>query len=1173
MSRKRRSRDRAEGRDRSGDEYADQAPERPKRWRRRLVGLLLLLAAIVAAAPTIVGRTAVRNSLLGQAMPPGWTIASEQASFGWATRQSITGLTIADQAGKPLLTVESVTVPRSLLSLAIDQSDLGTLSVIRPTVYVETRDGGSNWEDFIAALNHLQQEPANESMALAVEVVEGVVRGTDAVTGRQWLVDNANITAKLANAIEAHGSAEVTTAESADRGKLKFRCQPDASDGQQLELLAERLPLMPIESWLARSAPGTRVAGAVSTDAKLSWRNDPQRGLALTSTGRIEASNLELDTPALAGDRLRSRKVSSPWDIRVDGDELTITQLKVSADWANFEVNGIASIRELQTIEVNQVLQGQLPKRDLELAGKVDLAAIATMLPRSLQLREGVRIDAGQLSFDAGGQPEGDSFVWQAAAAIQQVAGSDGRREIRWQKPIQAEATLRETASGARLEALTIDAPFVQAELQTQQDAVTGNVEVDLAKFSQELGQFIDLQSWQLRGLGEGEFSIARKPSDQFEATANLQLTDLRVADAGREVWTEPKLAIECSANGIEKNLQPTALTSGSLQLRGPRDQLEATLLEPVQLTDPAQAAQLQVSGNGPLELWIDRLRPWLASAPRQLAGEASLQAQVRLSSDQVQVVESNGSVVQLRVQASGLSIDEPRVEFSGDGLIDVAGASLRSQQLQVLGRSFSIRARDIDVALAGDSPSARGSVAFRTDLERLATMVNMTGGPTSTWPQGAAVGQVNLTSVGQQVQADLGVKFDQLRIMRTTAAAGATYGQPEVLWSEPMLEVTGVANYAADTDRLQFSDMNIQGETLRLSSNASIDRLSSVGVLQANGLVEYAPEQLAQLIASYAGREVQLQGDRQVRFQVTGPLLTGQGAKTHWSHVWDVGAEAGWSSAGVYGLPLGGGKLKGTLRDGQLQIAPLDVSVGEGRLTAAPLVNLNPGAERLILQRGPLVSNVEISPAVSEQMLKYVAPVLAGATRAEGKFSIDLDQAEVPFADPQRARVQGRLTSHRLAVSPGPMMNQLISIVKQIESLSKSKQFLQAATGPRTKSFLTMAEQQVEFQVAEGRVYHRNLEFLIDDAPVRSYGSVGFDQTLALVIEVPVQDKWIDKEPLLRSLSGQSLKVPIYGTFQKPKIDDRAIADLSRQVLQGAATQAIGDELNRQFDRLFRGK
>jgi len=74
----------------------------------------------------------------------------------------------------------------------------------------------------------------------------------------------------------------------------------------------------------------------------------------------------------------------------------------------------------------------------------------------------------------------------------------------------------------------------------------------------------------------------------------------------------------------------------------------------------------------------------------------------------------------------------------------------------------------------------------------------------------------------------------------------------------------------------------------------------------------------------------------------------------------------------------------------------------------------------------------------------------------------------------------------------------------------------------------------------------------------------------LATEIEIPIQEKWIEREPALRGFAGRSLKIPIYGTFQKPRIVERAVADLSKQLLQGAAKQALGDELNRQFEKLF---
>ena len=1171
--------------------------KRTRRLLRRLGLLLLLFVGLLAAVPTILSKTSLRDSLIAGQLPSGWSLASEQASLGWMSGQTLSGVTLSDADGKPMLTIESVKLSKPLLSLAMNPKDLGKLEIVRPVATLETHPNGSNWEDFLLALEEekeKQKEPESQpdsskhKTRIEVEIVDGIVRGSDRTTGKKWLLDAANVSAIVGDTTQATGSAQLATQQPMQQGQMKFHWQsghwqpghwqPGKNEGQQIELLAERLPLGPIAPWLARVVPGSQLGGVLSADAQLSWRVDPQHGLQLQSTGRLESRQLDWSADMLQGDRLRWQQVAVPWKLHMAGDALTIEQLSVDSDWVKLDATGSLTLAELQAISL-----ANLPKQTTKISGSVDVAQLATMLPQTLQLREGVRIDAGKLEFEAGGhdegnregKPEGERFVWEAAMTLQNVAGTDGQRQIRWQEPVEATVRLRETATRPQVEQMTLNAPFAQADLQTKQEAIEGSFELDLEKLSQELTQFVDMQSWQLRGLGEGTFAVRRQENQQFAAEANVDLTDLHVAVAGRNVWAEPRLHVELQATGTEKELSPLAITSGKIVMRGPRDHLEAELLGPVDLKTPSQNWHMQIDGNGPMGLWAGRLRPGLATIPQHVEGEAHFFAKIQITPETIQVLESKGSVVGLHVASDTLTIDEPRVEFAGDLHWDRQTGSLQMREMQLLGSTFSFRSRDLAIALAGQGPSmARGNIAFRADLERLSSMVGLVGGglagqSASTWPRGTAVGQLQLASTADQVQADFGVKIEQLELARTAAEGGGVYGRPEIVWTEPQLEVTGVAKYAVAADRVQLDNLQVNGQTLQLNSSVSIERMSTEGLLQASGLVEYDAEELAKLVASYAGQGVQVQGDRQVRFQMSGPLFddTALGMER-----WNATAEAGWSSAGAYGLLLGGGRLQGTLSEGQLRIEPLDIGVGQqGRLTAQPLVRLTPGAELLALAPGPLVMNVDISQEVSETMLKYVAPILAGATRAEGKFSIDLVQAEVPYAHPEQAQIEGRLTAHRLRVSPGPMTEQLVTLVRQIESLTKRKQFLQAATSSsRNKSFLTMADQQVDFKVIEGRVYHRNLEFLIDDVPVRSSGSVGFDQTLALEIEVPIQSKWIEREPALRGLAGQSLKIPVYGTFQKPKINERAVADLSRQLLQGAASQAIGDELNKQFNKLF---
>jgi hypothetical protein len=161
-------------------------------------------------------------------------------------------------------------------------------------------------------------------------------------------------------------------------------------------------------------------------------------------------------------------------------------------------------------------------------------------------------------------------------------------------------------------------------------------------------------------------------------------------------------------------------------------------------------------------------------------------------------------------------------------------------------------------------------------------------------------------------------------------------------------------------------------------------------------------------------------------------------------------------------------------------------------------------------------------------------------------------------------------------------MIQDIVALVRQIDALGKNAP--SAGQGPLGLGLLggaaqpaqpikgvTMTERAIDVQVADGRVYHSNLEFLIDDVPVSSQGSVGFDETLALLIEVPIQQKWVGKKPALQQLVNQKLQIPVGGTLAKPQIDNRAIAQFAAQAAQAAATGLLGDELNKALDKLLK--
>jgi hypothetical protein len=219
-------------------------------------------------------------------------------------------------------------------------------------------------------------------------------------------------------------------------------------------------------------------------------------------------------------------------------------------------------------------------------------------------------------------------------------------------------------------------------------------------------------------------------------------------------------------------------------------------------------------------------------------------------------------------------------------------------------------------------------------------------------------------------------------------------------------------------------------------------------------------------------------------------------------------------------------------------------------------------------LAPGDALQQVEITPEVSQAMLKFAAPILAGTTQSRGKFSLELERCTIPIAQFSAADASGKLRIHDLAVTPGLLVQTVAAQLRQIEQIAA-----RAGGGAPTSGAvgLTAVDQVVELRVAQGRVHHQGLEFRIDDVPIRSQGSVGFDESLAIVLQIPIQEKWVRGQRALQPLAGQMFELPIQGTFERPRVDEQALARVTQRLAETAAQQFIGDEINRALDRLLR--
>ncbi len=568
----------------------------------------------------------------------------------------------------------------------------------------------------------------------------------------------------------------------------------------------------------------------------------------------------------------------------------------------------------------------------------------------------------------------------------------------------------------------------------------------------------------------------------------------------------------------------------------GQGDQLDARLASAIAIAGKDTVFPITVHSTGAIAHWLTRAKPFVALGTWQIDGASDIAANVRASSAVIDVTDTKITVNNLQANSAGWSVNEPRVEFAGDAHYNRVTGEIAANSTQFVSSTISVAAKDLHYA-ASDHGIAQlaGVAAFRADVGRLAAWRAPTNAPTQYQPAGEFTGNIRFAQQSGQVTGEITATAQNLVLASRGVPAPGTPATSQTIWQEPRLILHALTNYDSNTDRATFDQFQIQSNTLQANASGQIEHVSTIAQCNVNGALNYDLEQVSPLLRPYLGEGIQLNGREQARFALAGQLLdsssasalklqpvsyAGQSAirnpqsEIPWSRRIHAQLELPWGGANVYGLPVGPGKLAATLGDGALQIAPIALTVGEGQLNLAPNIRFDPEPAELTMPAGQVVNNVRISPEVSEAMLKYVAPVLAGATQSEGQFSLQLDGLRAPLADTKKATSSGTLTVHSVRVVPGPTTEQWVGLAQQVQSLIKRSdaQPNQAAT------LLSIRDQQVNFKVADGRVYHQNIEFQIGDITMRSQGSVGLtDETISLTLQIPVQDDWVSQEPTLR--------------------------------------------------------
>ncbi len=1150
----------------------------------RLFILLLLLAVLGYFAPLIVASTGLWKQILATAAPAiAGQIDAKSLQLNWLSPIEIRGLVLRDVAGKPLAEVPLIKSRKPLLAIALNSTNLGTFDVDQPRAKIVLREGGSNVEDLLAQLPKSKSKSSNVGVGLAL--TGGTIEFDDQVAGRQWQLENLSVevTSPAAGDQPKTGKLSAALKSAADNtaGQIaaEFSLQPPTDEKSSLgtgqaQITFVGLPTEVAQGALRRFVGDIRPRGPLTLQAAGALKPDGTMQVLINS---ISTPGISVAAPKiLATDQPTLVITSGQGAVQLAGKQLTIPNLQLASNLVTIGGSGAAAI-------------GSAGGGDLQITGQINAAALARQLPATLHMRPDSKLDSGVADFTLASQPIEGGRRWTGSLKTHDFRGVAAGRQI--------EFGVQQTAAGPVIDKLVAQASFLRLEGRGSLTEGSISARTNLDKLVAELERLIDWSQVELAGELAADLRWKHDPATGWSGGADARATNFKLAAPNLAPWQEPNLHLTANVQGDLDSTKLAQINAGKLGIEAGTDRFDAELTEPIKSPSANSIWPVKFALHGDLASWRARLQPFAPLAGWGIAGAIDASGSARVSLQEAELapttVQINQlSAIQLVKAADGtvresIAIREPVIKVETSGAWNQSKSALTLGTSTFASSALAFRADGVRASL-GNEPSIVGTIDLRGDLAKLMAWMPSPQ-PPSARVEGGLTGHMEIGYRGQALVANWTTDVENLKyfvaphpaVGARTALAGLSQAPAwQQIWEEPRINFAVQGTFEPVASTLKVERATLAASSASFGAAGTVTKLGTAPEIDLTGEIAYDLNTVTRQIQTHAQQgasrsaalpygldTLQLAGKEKRPFVLKGPLFAATGNLTpvRLSDTLTGEASLGWQGAQYVGLVAGPADFRAKLAAGVVQIGPLDIPLAEGRLTAGPRLILNQPQPALVVDRGPVLTNVRISPEMCTMWLKYVAPLVAEATRAEGKFSLSMEGANVPLAAPMAGNAAGTLSIASAQIGPGPMGQQLQVLASELFA------FLKPGDGQATASsghlaLLSFPQQDVPFSLRDAVVRHDGLKVMIGDLAIVTDGIVNiqteeFDLTASIVLS---ESLFAARDGLLASFRGQPLKIPIRGSFNKPPDLRGTLVGLLRQNAGAAVRNVIGNQIER---------
>lgn len=1034
------------------------------------------------------------------------------------------------------------------------------------------------------------------------------------------------------------GNFEIAGTLLTDLGGTKGSAESEATSANAMQgsfdVSSIGLGLAAIEPVALRFGEDISVNGSLHSNLKLSI--DGMENIQVT-VDKLKIPKLRVAAPNyIEHDKIAVSDLTITGSVDWQMGKLVAKQLEVRSNLVSASLEGEFDIQQI----TDSVSNGVLADVDFSSAGEINVAEVARSFPGLLKIREGLEVQKGKLVWQTFSRLEGERRRIFANVEASELVAQDGNTTISWDRPVKISAAIRQASTGIQLQRLDCKSEFMTATGAGEIRAGKIEFNANLNRLKKRLSDFLDLSEYRLGGQLVGAVNWQSVPTvnaegvDPIKAAGGFTIDNFVFVAPGSKPIQEKQLVGKLDGVFQASNSQIESLDNCQVRVDSADDHLVANLAQQVKNPFGESANWVFDLGlQGQAKNWLRRAKAFVDLPVLNLKSDLDIAGKVAMAGSKIRFISQRLTAKKFSYLSPSFRIIEPEIKGAVDLIYNLDDGSMKSNKATFTSSSIALNAKQLEMQNS-DNFKLNGSIDFRADLQRLMRWFETNRAKPVPY-FGKLAGSIDLKQVDLLtrvvVKSDL-ENFQYAGTDTTTTPQNSRTQKLVPLWTEDKIALNANASYDAKRDKLEIQKVRAAGKGVIIDGKGPIHQLSTTCKMNLSGTIDADTFVLAKRLSDTFGVDIRMRGREANKFTIRGKLFvpevaTGEpasqtskvpaqltsnkinsvpntglpssvvnsqnpnqrsGKKGSQGKQKSAGknadeftafAQVRWEGGDLYGLNFGTGRAAFNVTNDYIDVLPVSLRLAKGKMSIDPIVWMNEKDMVVEVSKGRIFDRSQISPEMCRKWMKFMAPMLADATSANGEFSLQLDEnAVVPLSNPMNGTLSGYLVMHSAKIGPGPLGEQFISIANSTKSLlsgnglgilgkALGKTGLGTNTNPSNTTLINMSGQKVAFKMLNGRVYHDKLTFNIKGVPISTRGSVGADQSLDLVASVPLSAKWVEKAgiaaKLLKGADGKTIEIPIQGTISKPKLQLTAMKNLSNQLLKDTAGKLINEKAN----------